>query len=51
MLFNLGEYEILIIVLAFGFLVLGVPALALIAAKLGTGVKHTLKRWLSYRRG
>ena len=47
MLFNLGEYELLIIILAFGFLIVGIPTMGVIAAKLGTGIKHKLKQWFS----
>ncbi len=48
MLFGtVGEHEILIIVVTFVFLVLGVPALGMIAAKLGAGLGTRLKRWVS----
>jgi hypothetical protein len=48
MLFGqLGEHEALIIVIAFLFLVVGVPAMGAAAAKLGTGTWARIKRWFS----
>ena len=52
MLFGqLGEYEIVIILAAVGFLIIGVPTLGALAAKLGTGVGFRIKRWFCSLRG
>jgi hypothetical protein len=52
MLFGqLGEHEVLIIVIAFLFLVVGVPTMGAIAAKLGSGMRTRIRRWFSSSRG
>ena len=51
MLFGaLGEHEVLIIVAAFLFLVIGVPALGALAAKLGGGLLSRLKKLFPLRK-
>ena len=43
---SLGEHEVLIIVLAFLFLVVGVPTMGAIAAKLATGFRAGIRKRL-----
>jgi hypothetical protein len=48
MLFGqLGEHEVVIILVAFLFLIVGVPTMGAIAAKLGSGARVRIRRWFS----
>ena len=49
MIFALGEHEVLIILIAFAFLCIGVPTLAVIAAKLSGGVGARVSKWIALR--
>lgn len=44
MLLNLGKYELLIVIGAFLFLVVGIPALGVLAGRLGLGAAKRMKR-------
>jgi hypothetical protein len=48
---QVGEHEVLIILIAVAFLVVGVPTMGVLAAKLGSGARDKIKRWLNSPRG